>query len=125
MNSEFEYLEDKDIVLVRTSGSYDLGAEEDTVRKAIAKLEEHNCSRCIFDHRATNVIARTMDSFNRPELFGDLGLERFVRTALVFRELTEDVTCYENVCVNRGWQVRAFDDYDAAIDWVTKQVSAL
>lgn len=118
MSKKFEYLEDKDIVLVTTSGSYELEAEVETVRKAISKLKEHNCNKCIFDHRATNAIARTMDSYKRPTEYEDLGLERNVRTAIVFRELNEDLKFYETVCKNRGWNVRIFIDYDAAIDWL-------
>ena len=120
MNREFKYLEDKDIVLVRTSGSYKLEDELETVKKAISLLKEHNCNRCIFDHRATNVIARTMRSYERPKVYKDLGLDRSVRTAIVYRELNNDYEFYENVCQNRGWDIKIFTDYDAAIDWLSE-----
>lgn len=113
-----EYLEEKDIVVIRTSGSYELEAEIETLKKVISKLNEHNCNRCIFDHRATSVIARTMGSYNRPELYWDLGLKHSVKMAIVLRELNNDLRFYETVCVNRGWRVKIFNDYDAAVDWL-------
>jgi hypothetical protein len=33
----------------------------------------------------------------------------------------EDAKFYENVCQNRGWCVRVFDDSNAAIAWLKKQ----
>ena len=120
MSTEFEYLEEKNIVLIRTSGSYELEAEMETLKKAASKLREHNCNRCIFDHRETNVIARIMSSFNRPAVYDDLWGDSSVYAALVFRELNEDLEFYETVCRNRCWNVRIFNDYDAAIDWLSE-----
>lgn len=120
MNCKFEYLEDKDIVLVRTSGSYELAAEIETVKKAISKLKEHNCNKCIFDHRAANVIAGTLSSYDRPKVYKLFRLDHSVHTALVVRELNDDMKFYENVCLNRGWNVKIFTDYDAAIDWLAE-----
>ena len=125
MSREVKYLEDKDIVVARTSGSYELEAEIDTLKDVIAKLSEHNCKRCIFDHRETTVIAKTMGSFNRPGLYNDLGLGRSVSMAIVLRELNDDLKFYENVCVNRGWKVHIFDDYDAALDWLAPQSAGI
>lgn len=66
VNREIQYLEDKDIVMLRTSGTYELEAEVETLKKMASKLKENNCNRCIFDHRETNVIAKTMRSYERP-----------------------------------------------------------
>ncbi|HON58047.1 MAG TPA: hypothetical protein P5040_03110 [Smithella sp.] len=33
----------------------------------------------------------------------------------------DDAKFYENVCRNRGWRVRVFDDRDAAIAWLDEQ----
>ena len=124
MSTEFEYLEEKNIVLIRTSGTYELEAEMETLKKAATILRAHNCNRCIIDHRKTNVVARIMSSFNRPAVYDDLLGDRSIRAAFVFRELNEDLEFYETVCRNRCWNVRIFNDYDAAIDWLSESGNA-
>ena len=120
MTIKIEYIEDKDIVLLRTSGTYELEKEVETLKKMATKLKEHNCNRCIFDHRETNVIARTVESYERPAIYEDLWGDRTISAAIVFRELNDDSQFLENVCRNRGWNVRIFDDYDTAIDWLSE-----
>jgi hypothetical protein len=50
------------------------------------------------------------------EIWGD----RSTRAAIVFRELNKDFQFLETVCRNRGWNIRIFDDYDVAIDWLSE-----
>jgi len=113
-----KYLEDKDIVLLRTSGTYILEAEVETLKKMASKLKEYNCNRCIVDHRETNVIAKIDKSFERSVLYEEIFGDRSTRAAIVFRELNKDFQFLETVVRNRGWNVRIFNDYDAAIDWL-------
>lgn len=120
MERELEYLEDKDIVIVKATGVYELSAEIDTIKRIASKLEEHNCSRLLIDFRAANIIARTVDIFERPKAYGNHGIERPLRAAIVCKELNDDLRFYRTVCLNRGWIVDIFDDYDAGIDWLEK-----
>lgn len=120
MIRRIEYIEDKDIVLLKTSGTYELEAEVETLKKMASKLREHNCGKCIFDHRETNVIARTMKSYERPGIYEELWGDHTIRAAVVFREIDEDAKFLENVCRNRGWNVKIFEDYDIAIDWLSE-----
>ena len=72
MNRKIEYIEDIDIVLLKTSGTYELEKEVETLKEMASKLKEHNCNRCIFDHRETKVIARTMPSYDRSAVYEEL-----------------------------------------------------
>ena len=119
MRREFRYLEDKNIVLIRTSGTYDLDAEIETLKKVAAKLKEYNCNKCIFDHRETNVIARPMSSYERPAVYEELWDDHSTRGALVVKEINKDLKFLETVVRNRGWVVRIFDDYDKAMEWLS------
>ena len=123
MNRKVEYLNAENIVVARTSGSYALETEIETLKEVIALLNQHDCDKCIFDHRETTVIARTMGSFSRPGLYEELGLKRSVNMAIVAQELNDDLAFYENVCVNRGWKVRLFDKYNAALEWLATKAS--
>lgn len=123
MNRKVEYLNAENIVVARTSGSYALETEIETLKEVIALLNQHDCDKCIFDHRETIVIARTMGAFSRPGLYEELGMKRSVNMAIVAQELSDDLAFYENVCVNRGWKVRLFDNYNAALEWLATKTS--
>jgi hypothetical protein len=125
MNRKIEYLADQGIVQVTTEGVYELGSELETVKAAVDKLKEHNCKKCLFDHRQTEVIVRTMEAYDRPQLYRTLGLDGTEFMAHVFSEVTDDLKFYETVCTNRGWKVQTFDDYAAAIDWLNTRRSAI
>ena len=118
MTKEIEYLADEDIILVTTSGIYDLQADVETVKEIKAKFDEYDCSRVLIDHRATQVIMKTMPAYNRVDLYRRLGFEYTQRAALVFKKLQDDILFYETVCRNQGVNLRVFDDYEAALDWL-------
>jgi hypothetical protein len=120
MTREITYLEDKGVVQLRTSGTYEMEAEVETLERMAAELRKHNCNKCIFDHRETDVIARTMTSYDRSALYEEIWGDRSTRAAIVFKELNEDFRFLETVLRNRGWSVRIFDDYDAAMDWLSE-----
>jgi hypothetical protein len=92
----------------------------ETLKKMVSKLKERNCNRFIFDHRETNVIARTMQSNDRSTVYEEIWGDRSTREAIVLRELNKDFQFLETVCRNRGWNIRIFDDYDAAVDWLSE-----
>ena len=121
MLRKIEYIENKGIVLLTTSGTYELDAEVETLKKMASTLKEHNCNRCIFDHRDTNVIAKVHQSFERSALYEKIWRNRATKAAIVFREINEDFEFLETTVRNRGWNVRIFDDYDAAVDWLTEK----
>jgi hypothetical protein len=72
-----------------------------------------------FDMTNADVIAGTMPTFNAANPKGELVQElRTIKTAFVRHELTEDDRFFENVSVNRGFQVGAFDSLDKALEWL-------
>lgn len=120
MQREIEYLKDKDIVLITTSGTYILAEEVETLRRLMAKLTECNCNKCLFDHRKTHVIAKTLESYDRSRLYQEIVSNRTIRAAIVLRELHADYQFYETTVRNRGWDVKIFDAYDTAMEWLTE-----
>ena len=120
MGGTIEYLDDLGIVLVKTSGTYDLERELDSVKNAVLKLENNNCNKLLFDHRDSTVIARNQSPFNRATDYTNIGLKMSTRIATVVNKITVELRLYENTCIGLGWRVQVFDDYDTALDWLTK-----
>ena len=124
MQRDIKYLEQDDLVLLRTEGRYVLDAEIDTLKQLAALLKGYDCHRLLIDHRKTDVVVKIPDAYHRPEVYEELwddpATVRSIRTAIVFSEITEDYRFLENVIRNRGWNTRIFDDYDAARLWLIK-----
>jgi len=112
------YLEDEGIVWVRTSGTYVLAAEIETLKKALEMARGKNCKKLLFDHRKARVVAPTMESFDRPSVYRGLGFDSSFRVASLLTDICEDLRFYETVCVNRGWNMKVFDDFDSAMGWL-------
>lgn len=115
-----KYLPDQDIVLVITSGTYILGAEIDTLEKAIEVSQQCKCKKLLFDHRKATVVARTLESYDRPTIYENLGFDRITKLASLVSEINDELRFYETVCRNRGWQMRVFDEYADAAAWLAK-----
>ena len=120
MSHEFEYLEDKSITLIKISGTYNFAMETDFLKEMISIIKEHNSKGSLWDCREGEFVGDTATLYDRPKLYEHLDMHRARRRALVVKELNQDLQFFENVCVNRGWSIKLFIDYDAAIKWLTE-----
>lgn len=81
--------------------------------------EEYKCRHFLFDLTNAVVVASTMETFDAgseaPKMESTI---RLFRLAIVYSKLTENERFFENVAVNRGYQLRVFDNMDRAIEWL-------
>jgi len=117
-----QYSEDDGFVLVKTTGTYVLASEIDTLKKAYLLATTKQCKRLLFDHREAFVSAPTMQSYDRPNVYGEIGFDRSFKLATLVNEICADLKFYETVCQNRGWQMRVFDDFVNAVDWLNSVI---
>lgn len=115
---EFKYLEQEDIVMCQVSGKYEFTQKSDLIEQLNTSMKEHNCKKCIIDYRHSDVILNTFVAYNRPETFQEIGFDNKAAGAIVFKNLTKECFFYEDVCQNRGWNMKVFDDYDQALKWL-------
>ena len=120
MKGVFEYLEDKGIDMVKLSGTYNFDVENDLHKEMASQHKKHNAKKSLWDFREAEVMGNTMSLYKRPERYEQSGLKRSTKAALLLKELNKDWLFLEDVCVNRGWNIKLFIDYDAAIEWLTK-----
>ena len=125
MKGVFELLEDKGIDTVKISGTYNFDVQNDLLKEMASQHKKNNTKKSLWDFRDAEVMGSIMSLFERPKLYEQSGLKRSTKAALLFNVLNKDWLFLENVCVNRGWDIKLFIDYDAAIEWLTKQVGGL
>ena len=82
---------------------------------------EHDVDAFLVDTSGVESVANALDLYDLPELYDEGQVSRSIRIALLLphapaaRQMAQ---FYDNVCNNRGWQVRSFDHRSAAIEWL-------
>ena len=80
---------------------------------------EHNCSRFLFDLTRAQIVGSTTDAFQAGTVPADTDRRQRVQTiALVYAGDASDHKFVETVAVNRGYNVRVFNDFNEAREWL-------
>ena len=113
------------ICIIRVTGEYQRPQDSDIMKHiAIDIFTKQGYRLFLIDLTQAKVMSSTMSTFFAANPKGELAEKlRKIRTAFVRRELTADDHFYENVAINRGFQLHAFDTLDKAVEWL-KQTAA-
>lgn len=115
-------LESAPIVLAVFIGRMSPAEVREAALASLALGKEHGISRYLGDCRALPVeTGAVLDIYELVELYASMGLDRRIREALVIAgpaRPREDLDFYETVARNRGFNVRIFDDMEAARAWL-------
>ena len=121
MEASVAYDEDRAICCVRVIGTV---VDRTDVRSffgpAQPVLEEQGSSRILFDIRDAEIATSTIETFYTAADPESWGWKRDYKATVVYSEITEDALFLETVGVNRGIQIKVFDDIDEAISWLSK-----
>jgi hypothetical protein len=120
MKYTFEFDSINGICTVQLTGEYRRPEDSYELKRfAVNFFTEHGCHQFLIDMTQAEVTGGTMAAFNAANPQGGLVQSlREIKTAFVRQELTRDDLFYENVAVNRGFQLRAFDTLYKAIEWL-------
>lgn len=121
MKYEFTSLEEHQLLLVLTEGNYSTTANTDFLEAMYSAYAEHSCNKILIDYRKANINIDVAIALERPATYDSLvGAERPRKVALVFAAMNIKYRFFEDVCQNRGWNLQTYDDYDSALDWLTR-----
>ena len=87
----------------------------------IVLAKENGSTRILTDAKQATLEMSVFDLYGLPEFYGDQGLQRSVRIAVLppISEAGKDlVDFYETVSLNRGWIVGIFEERQEALDWL-------
>ena len=105
------------------SGAYKKGSEAGGQNNMLGKEAEeiarkHGFNRFLMDLQNSVLLDTITDTYIFVENVDKLGFERTDRFAGVVKEQLEHHIFSENVAVNRGWQVKYFEDREKAKKWL-------
>lgn len=119
-----EYTTDFDeasgICTIRITGQHKRPQDSLTIQKFTRDFsEERNCKMFLIDMTQAEFIGGTMDIFKTGTFPNDQNHRQVThKYALLYSEILDDHKFLENVSVNRGYQVRMFDNVDKALEWL-------
>ena len=108
------------ICTVHVTGEYRRPIDSNALKRFCIDFSiKHGCFLFLVDLTEAKFITGGLSTFNAANPQGAVAehLRKF-RTAFVCRELTEDDLFFETVAVNRGFQLRAFDSVEKAVEWL-------
>jgi hypothetical protein len=110
------------IIVVTYEGHVTLQDVRACAAAVIALMKEADTAFVLTDFSGVSRLdSSTTDVVGLPELYHRLGLDRPFREALAAPDgsaARDQAMFYETVCVNRGYQVRAFATRARALDWL-------
>ena len=115
-----EYDEMNGICIVCVKGQHKLPQDALVLQQFARDFdEEQNCQRFLFDMRQAEIIGGTMDIFKAGTVPVDTDhKQRRHKVALLYDSVSTDQKFLEDVSLNRGYQLRVFDDYNKAMEWI-------
>ena len=122
MASEVKYNSKLQIIEIMHAGTLSVRNIEKTTSEAMALHKELGVNAVLIDTSNLKSVESLTSLYELPQQYDEGGASRAVRIALVMPETsaaTEAMKFYDNVCNNRGWEVRPFEKLGEAIEWLT------
>jgi hypothetical protein len=117
---EHEYSPESHILFVTVTGFVDRALWERQLKVSIQEAKAHSCFRFLVDYRQAEMKLGLIDLYERPAYYGEAGMPRTARIAIMFAPTEKDTEFVETVTANRGYSVKTFEDGDQAIAWLRR-----
>lgn len=123
MAYEVQIIPIREFLRTDVSGVVDLKASRELLKGLVAACSRNNVDRILIDGREASSNASTVDVWTLANDLGSLGVSREHRVALLNRPKDEfDRGAFLELCAtNRGYQLRAFRDFEEAFAWLTSE----
>ncbi|MBU0517873.1 STAS/SEC14 domain-containing protein [bacterium] len=121
MPTEIKYLSGEKIVLIKHSGIISAAELRENTIEAARLVKEHGTTRILADNSDMVTSAKTIDLFELPKIYDELGVSKASKIAIVMNLVDgrkDMYQFYETVCRNRGYDVRLFADEESAMNWL-------
>ncbi len=126
MSYEIRFMEENEVVVIENKGELTYDELVKQTQEAIKLGQGKNSRLFLTNFSNVKVQAQTMELFDFPKIYEQLGMTRTSRIAVVVSEIelkTEELYFYETICLNRGWNIKIFLQRDQALDWLIKNMN--
>lgn len=111
---------EKQYAEVVTQGIADRDGSLEMVKALGRAIEGKAIKRVLIDHRnIESIIGDTLEVYNRPKKFKEMGVAYSQKIAEVVKPEHFDFFSFlQLVCMNRGFRFSIFHDKESAVDWL-------
>jgi len=113
-----EHLPDRGYTLVTVEGRATPELAIESMVEMLDVATEHKSSKFLADLRGAPLLAATIDTFELPGRFAKIGFTPEHKLAIVYSKDESDYRFLETVSKSRGLQIKAFEDFDEAENWL-------
>lgn len=117
---EHKFLTDIQVISVDVTGRVDRELWEQQVRESVKEAAARSCFRFLVDYRLAEMRLHLIDLYERPAVYGEAGMPRWARIALMLPSAGKDPEFIETVTANHGYSVKVFTDTEEAITWLNR-----
>jgi hypothetical protein len=105
------------------TGVVDLNASRDMLSELMAACKRENMTRILIDCREASSRSTVLDVWTLAKDLGSLGVTHENRVAVLNRPKDDfDRAAFLELCAtNRGYQLRAFREFEVAFTWLTSE----
>jgi hypothetical protein len=105
------------------TGVVDLNASRDRLSELMAACKRENMTRILIDCREASSHSTVLDVWTLARDLGSLGVTHKNRVAVLNRPKDDfDRAAFLELCAtNRGFQLRAFREFEVAFTWLTSE----
>jgi len=123
MSYDMRVIPIKEFLRTDVSGVIDLNASRAVLKELLEICSRNNVHHILIDTREANSRATTVDVWTLANDLGSLGMSLQHRIAILNRPKDEfDRGAFLELCAtNRGYQLRAFHDFERAFTWLTTE----
>lgn len=112
------YQPENSCIMVVVQGVLDLPTFHNLVFDVAELVECKGCKRLLIDLCNAFPSESNLEIYKMPDAVECVGIGRDCKQGLVVGEKVAEFYFLETVFINRGYQVRLFDDMNAAYDWL-------
>jgi hypothetical protein len=117
-NADIFHDGDMNILIITFSGQYRISDDTEFTRRFMDELRKQKCRGVLFDFSGAKFSVDVLAALERPALYESLNLDRNIKIAGLFREVTDEVHFIETVLRNRFWKAMVFTSRDEAVQWL-------
>ena len=121
MPYKIDYLEDEKIITIKNTGEITFADFLEQTRKALELARTKNARLFLSDNILLENKAKLSEIFKLPKIYDEIGASRRNKLAVLITKrasMAKDAQFFETICLNRGWNVKVYTNYNEAIVWL-------
>ncbi len=125
MPIEVDYSREEKMILLKCHGKITIDDVETATIEGSRLIKSHESCKALVEIGQLEPAVNLVDIYGLPKLYESLGIPATMMIAVVASGLKEDYgdfQFYETVCINRGFQVKAFDNTRRAREWLVPSI---